>query len=240
MSQKSIKFGDEKVIKSSFYKNKKPFKAEDINISFFKKEPYGEKSFRYFIAYNDDDVIRPLCISLPQMVAYVKHFKNNSDGDNKTMSFNLIDNKLLKKYNKISQKISSLLTKKFDSDPVYGDNDKYKKTKIKQYRDKINTNFQGKKIPPKKKSYKCLSLIMLESVIKMGKKHYPRTALEECKYELKKKQMQNFINHILIQVHQMNLIMNLRNLIMKNLMDLITKNLMINLLMMSLKVKIVF
>ena len=35
---------------------------------------------------------------------------------------------------------------------------------------------------------------MLESLIKMGKKHYPRTVLEECKYEIKKKKMENFIN----------------------------------------------
>ena len=34
-----------------------------------------------------------------------------------------------------------------DSEPVYSDNDKYIKTKIKSYGDKINTNFQGKKIP---------------------------------------------------------------------------------------------
>ena len=33
----------------------------------------------------------------------------------------------------------------FDSAPVYGDNHKYIKTKIKSYGDKINTNFQGKK-----------------------------------------------------------------------------------------------
>ena len=41
--------------------------------------------------------------------------------------------------------ISSLMNKEFDSGPVYGDNDKYIKTKIKSYGDKINTNFQGKK-----------------------------------------------------------------------------------------------
>ena len=40
---------------------------------------------------------------------------------------------------------------KFDSEPIYGDNDKYTKTKIKTYEDKINTNFQGKKIP-----WKCI------------------------------------------------------------------------------------
>ena len=35
---------------------------------------------------------------------------------------------------------------------------------------------------------------MLESVIKMGKNHYPQTVLEECKSEIKKNKMENFIN----------------------------------------------
>ena len=62
-----------------------------------KKESYGTKnSLTYFIEYNDGDVIRPLCILLPQMIGYVKHFDSN-----KTMSFKVSDNKLLKKYNKI-------------------------------------------------------------------------------------------------------------------------------------------
>ena len=39
---------------------------------------------------------------------------------------------------------------------------------------------------PKKESYKCLSLIMLETVIKTSKKHYPQTYLEKCKYEIKR------------------------------------------------------
>ena len=38
---------------------------------------------------------------------------------------------------------------KFDSEPVYGDNNKYIKTKLKLYGDKMNINFQGKKIPKK-------------------------------------------------------------------------------------------
>ena len=50
---------------------------------------------------------------------------------------------------------------KFDSEPVYGDNDKYIKTKTKLYGDKINTNFQGKKIPKENTLYKCLSSILL-------------------------------------------------------------------------------
>ena len=73
---------------------------------------------------------------------------------------------------------------KFDIEPVYGDNDKYIKTKIKSYGNKINTNFRGKKIPKENASYKCLSLIILDFVIRANKKYYPQTLLEECKYEM--------------------------------------------------------
>ena len=61
-----------------------------MSIKFSKKESYGTKnSLKYFIEYNDGDVIRPLCIILPQMIGYVKHFDIN-----KTMSFKVSDNKL--------------------------------------------------------------------------------------------------------------------------------------------------
>ena len=55
-------------------------------------------------------------------------------------------------------KINSLSGKKFDGEPVYGDNDKSIMTKIK-YGDKVNTNFESKKIPKENVSCKCLSLI---------------------------------------------------------------------------------
>ena len=57
------------------------------------------------------------------------------------MSFKVTDNKLLKNYTKIWGKVSNLMSIKLDSEPAYGDNDKYIKTKIKLYEDKINTNF---------------------------------------------------------------------------------------------------
>ena len=65
-------------------------------------------------------------------------------------------------------------------------NDKYIKTKIKSYGDKANSNFQGKKIPKKNSSYKCLSLIMLDSVIRVNQEYYPQILLEEYKCKLKK------------------------------------------------------
>ena len=49
-----------------------------LGILLVKKEPYGKKSsFKYFLGYNDDDVIRPLCIKLPQMIGYLKQFHYN-------------------------------------------------------------------------------------------------------------------------------------------------------------------
>ena len=116
------------------------------------------------------------------MIGYVKHFDSN-----KTMSFKVNDNELLKNFNKIWEGVSSLMNIKFNSEPDYGDNDKYMKTKIKLYEDRLITNFQGKKIQKGNASYKCLSLIVLDSVIRVNKKYYRQTLLEQCKYEIKKK-----------------------------------------------------
>ena len=74
----------------------------------------------------------------------------------------------------------------FDSKTVYGEDDKYIKTKIKTYGGRVITNFPRKKMPKEKAPCKCLSIIMLDSVIKARKKYYPQTLLEECKYEQKR------------------------------------------------------
>ena len=109
------------------------------------------------------------------------------------MSFKVSDN-LLKNCNKIWEKISNLMNIEFDSEPVYGDGDKYIKIKIKMYDDRVNTNFQGKTVPKENTSYKCLSLIMLDSVIRVNKKYYPQTLLEECIYVLRQNKMENLVN----------------------------------------------
>ena len=123
------------------------------------------------------------------MTGCVKKFEGNT-----TMSFKISDKQLLKKYNQIWKRVEKLLKIEFDSEPVYGDNDKYIKTKIKIYAGSIITNFQGKKMLNKKAPCKCLSIIMLDSVIKANKKYYPQTLLEECKYEPKKIKIENFID----------------------------------------------
>ena len=62
------------------------------------------------------------------------------------------------------------------------------------YDNKVNTNFQGKETPKGDSSYKCLSLIMLDSVEKVRKKYYPQVFLKECKYVKRKNKMFNYIN----------------------------------------------
>ena len=91
-------------------------------------------------------------------------------------------------------KIEKLMKINFKSKPVYGDHNKYIKTKIKTYADSIITNFHNKKMPKEKAPCKCLSIIMIDSVIRVNKKYYPQTLLEECKYIQEKIKIENYIN----------------------------------------------
>ena len=123
------------------------------------------------------------------MTGYFKKFTENA-----IMSFRVNNKQLLKNYNKIWEKIEKLMRIGFESKPVYGDDDKYIKTKIKIYVDSIVTNFHNKKMPKEKSQCKCLSIIILHSVIKANKKYYPQTFLEECKYIQEKIKIENYID----------------------------------------------
>ena len=89
------------------------------------------------------------------------------------MSSRVDDSKLFKKNCKIWKTVKGLLRTEFDSELVYGDTDSYIKTKVKVYDNRVNTSFQGKETPKGDSGYKCLSLIMLDSVVKIGKNYYP-------------------------------------------------------------------
>ena len=96
MSTKNINFDDKKRKKTEFYKNKKVFQIDDIDVNKIlvsKKERYGKNnSLIYFIGYNDNDAIRPLCLRFPQMTGYAKNFNKNV-----TMSFRVNNKQLLKR-----------------------------------------------------------------------------------------------------------------------------------------------
>ena len=84
----------------------------------------------------DTIITRPLYIKLPQIIGYVKKFEGNT-----IIFFKISDKQLCKKYNQTWKKVKSFLNIKFDSKPVYDDNYKYIKTKIKIYSGSMITNF---------------------------------------------------------------------------------------------------
>ena len=88
-------------------KTKKIFNIDDIDINkilISKKETYGKyNSFKYFIGYNDNDVIRPLYLFISQTTGYINKFDKNKI----TMSLMIKDIQLLKNYNKIWKKLKN-------------------------------------------------------------------------------------------------------------------------------------
>ena len=108
MNGKNINFDNKNIKKSDFYnKNKKIFNIDDIDVNKIlvsKKEQYGKyNSFKYFIGYNDNDVIRPLYLFLSQTTGYINKFDKNKT----TMSLMNKNIQLLKNYNKILEKIEN-------------------------------------------------------------------------------------------------------------------------------------
>ena len=142
-----------KIGKSNFYKKNKIFDIDDVDVDKMlvsKKQPYGKNnSLKHFIGYNDNDVIRPLCLKLLKMTGYINEFNENKNTI--TISLRVNDEQRFEKYNKIWKKVEKLMRIDFESKPTYGYDDKYIKTKIKTYGDSIITNFHSKKC--QKKNY---------------------------------------------------------------------------------------
>ena len=106
------------------------------------------------------------------------------------------DKQLLKNYKKIRKKIKRLMGIDFEGKASY--NDKYINTKIKTYNDNITTNFYNKtgfkEVPEEKVPHKCLSIIILDSVLYAYEKYHPQIFLEECKYVKENIKTKNYID----------------------------------------------
>ena len=99
-----------KILKSDFYKkNKKIFNIDDIDVNKIlvsKKERYGKiNSLIYFIGYNDNDVIRPLCLKLSKMTGYINEFNKNKN--TLIMSLRVNDEQLSKNTIKYGKMLTS-------------------------------------------------------------------------------------------------------------------------------------
>ena len=108
------------------------------------------------------------------------------------------DMQLLKSYNKIWKKIEESMSINFERETAYGgDDDEYIKTRIRIYKGSIITNFYNKngskKIPEEKVPHKCLSIIILDSVIYAYEKYHPQIFLE-CKYVKENIKTKNYID----------------------------------------------
>ena len=190
MSEKTLKFDNIRVNKKEFHKSKQPVDLDLINIDQIvvsDKFQHSDGGFKYFIGYKKGEIVKPLCIILPQMTGYIKYFENGG----KNMSFVIKDDDVLDKYNEIWDKIKETLSIKFHSMPVY--DEKYIKAKVREFNGVIKTNFLGDEIPKESMHYTCIACITIDSVMRMEKKNYRQVYLEECKYRMKNIKMTKFI-----------------------------------------------
>ena len=100
MDESTLKFDNIKVNKKEFNKSKEPIDLMSVNVDQIvvsDKFKHSDEGFKYFIGYQEDKIVKPLCIILPQMSGYIKYFKNGG----KNMSFFVRDDNVLDKYNEI-------------------------------------------------------------------------------------------------------------------------------------------
>ena len=146
------------------------------------------ESYKYFIGYQQDEIVKPLCIILPQMNGYIKYFDNGG----KNMPFLIKNDEVWQKYEDIWNVIKNKLSIKVNSEPVY--ENKYSKAKVREFDDDIKTNFLSNGLPKENTYYICIACITIDSVLRMDKKNYPQIYLEGCKYKIKKIHTSGFIN----------------------------------------------
>ena len=114
MSEKTLKFNSIRINKKEFLKSKHPIVNVD-QIAVSDKFKHSDERFKYFIGYQEGEIVKPLCIILPQMSGYIKYFENGG----KNMSFLIKDDEVWEKYKGIWDVIKNKLSIKFHSKPIY-------------------------------------------------------------------------------------------------------------------------
>ena len=118
MSENALKFNNIRVNKKESHKSKETIDLDSVNIDqmvLSDKFKHSDKSFKYFIGYQKGEMVKPLCIILPQMMAYRKYFEDGG----KNMSYLIKDDKVRKKYEEIWSVIKNKLGIKFHGEPIY-------------------------------------------------------------------------------------------------------------------------
>ena len=178
------------VCKKEFHKSKQPMDLMSANIDQIVASDefkHNKEGFKYFIGYQKNEIVKPLCVILPQTNGYIKYFQNRG----KNMSFLIKDEEVWEKYEDIWYVIENKLGIKFNSEPVY--DEKYLKAKVREFDGKIK-KFLGNGVPKENIHYTCIACITIDSVMRIDKKNHPQVYLEECKYRAKNIQMSRFIS----------------------------------------------
>ena len=195
MSSQKMKFGDKEVDKKKFYSSRKAILLDSIDLSKIvvsSKWKLNDITYKHFYGYLNNDVIKPLCIILPQMNGYIKYFEDGG----KNMSFVTDNEKVYEKYDEIWNVVKRLLKLKFTVGPIR--EGKYISAKLKIFRKKNLTTFSNNIVPSEKNHYICIPAIDIDSVLKIDKKVYPQAYIEQCKYKLKKRKVVCFIDSEII------------------------------------------
>ena len=192
MSKQTLIFGDTVVNKREFNVFKLVIALNLVQtnkIVVSDKFKHNDDGSKYFIGYFDDyDVIRPLCVILPQVSGHIKYFDNGG----KNMSFKIEDESVCLKYAEIWIKIKKLLNTRFHIQPIY--NEKYVNTKVKTLSSMINILFSGNEIPKERNRYVCIAAICIDSVLNVDKKNFLQVYFEQCKYKTKRRKPVDFID----------------------------------------------
>ena len=167
MSEKTLKFNNIKINKKEFHKSKQAIDLDSVTtdkIVVSDKFRHSEDSYKYFIVYQEDEIVKPLRIILPQMNGYIKYF----DSGEKNMSFLIKNNKVWEKYEEIWNVLKNKLSIKFNSEPIY--ENKYLKGKVREFDGDIKTNILSNGLQKENTYYASIACITIDSVLKMNKK----------------------------------------------------------------------
>ena len=75
--KRHLKFDNIKVNKKEFHKSKQPINLDLVNVDQIvvsDKLKHSDGGFKYFIGYKGGEIVKPLCVILPQMTGYIKYF----------------------------------------------------------------------------------------------------------------------------------------------------------------------
>ena len=135
MSEKTLKLDNIRVNKKEFHRPNQAIDLMSLNVDqtvIFDKFKHSDDGFKYFIGYQEDEIVKPFCIILPQMSGYIKYFEKGG----KNMSFLIKDHEVWEKYKKNWDVIKSKLSIKFHSKPIY--DQKYLKANVREFEGVIN------------------------------------------------------------------------------------------------------